>query len=261
MTLIPEVHDALTRAVATGHRTAPRWSPARRTLLLAAGAIVISGSAIAATGGWHPILGDDHRGHPQPAKTSVPADQLAALAVLRRDQTAADRSADVRRILRLLPRSEINGVHVDAIRLLRQRSDGATVLIPTEREGRHDTGYRSSLLRRVLCVLTSVNRTPKPGQIPVGFSAGGTCGNVSQLRITGIVATVGSGHGYILGGLVPDGVIRVAIRLRHHRLINAPVHDNYYEVNTGDEVAPGWPVRWIDAHGRTITHNRKHPYQ
>jgi hypothetical protein len=179
---------------------------------------------------------------------------------LRRAQTAADRSRDVRHILRLLPRSEINGVHVDAIRLLRQRADGATVLIPTEREGRHDPGYPSSLQRRVLCILTSVTRTPRPSQMGVTSSAGGTCGNVRQLRSTGISATVGSEHGYIRGGLVPDGVTRVVIRLRHHRLISAPVRDNYYEVNTGNEVAPGWPVRWIDAHGRTITHNRDHPY-
>jgi hypothetical protein len=261
MTLIPEVHDALAHAVGTVQPQRSRWRPARRTLLLTAGAIVISGSAIAATGGWHPILGDDHRGHPQPAHTSVPADQLAALGVLRREQTSADRSPDVRQILRLLPRREINGIHVDGIRLLRQRADSATVLIPTEREGSHDPGYPSSLQRRVLCVLTGITRAPESGHFPGGFSAGGTCGNVQQLRTTGISATVGSDRGYILGGLVPDGVRRVVIRLRHHRLVRASVRDNYYEVNTGKEVAPGWPMRWIDANGRTITHTRDHPYR
>jgi hypothetical protein len=271
MTLIPEGHDALAGAVAGEQPRGSRGWPAGRTLLIAAGAIVISGSAIAATGGWRPILGDDHRGHPQPARTSVPSAQLAALGVLRRQQTAADRSPDVRRILRLLPRREINGIHIDAIRVLRQRSDGASVLIPTEREGSHDPGYPSSIQRRVLCLFMGVTRTPRSSQVvshgqpstehlPGGVSAGATCGNMQNLRTTGISLTVSSDRGFILGGLVPDGVERVVIRLRHQRLIKAPVRDNYYEINTGNEVAPGWPVRWINAQGQTIDHSRDHPY-
>ena len=58
--------------------------------------------------------------------------------------------------------------------------------------------------------------------------------------------------------LNPAGpVARVIVRLRHHRKVAAPVHDNVYEVNTGDELAPAWGVRWLDAQGNIIDHRAK----
>jgi hypothetical protein len=267
---MPEIHDALARAVAAHRRPHRWWHPSRRPALLAVGALILTGTAVAATGAWHPILGDDHRGHPQPAHSAVPGDQTAALAVLRRAQTDSDRRADVQQVLRLLARGEINGVHTDAIRVLRRRPDGVTILLPASRVGRHDAGHPSSLRHQVLCVLTSVtttrtitvkDRSGKPRTIPEPAGAGQVCGDLHQLRTTGIGASgTRTDHGWLTGALVPDGVARVIIRLRHHRYLSAPVHDNYYEVNTGNELAPAWGVRWLDARGHTIDHrNRKHP--
>jgi hypothetical protein len=246
MTLMPEIHDALARAVATRSDRRRWWHPSRRVGLLAVGALIATGSAVGATGAWHPILGDDHRGHPQAAHAAIPANQIAALGVLRRPQTDRDRERDVQAILRLLPRGSINGVHTDGIRVLRRRPDGATILVPAERVGRHDKGYASSIRRQVLCVLTSA---------PSG--AGGACGDLRQLRTTGIgAAGTRTDTGFLTGALVPDGVAHVVIRLRHHRYLGAAVRDNYYEIDTGNELAPAWGVRWLDAQGHAIDHRR-----
>jgi len=269
MTLIPELHDALARAVATS-RPVPRrwWRPSRRAGLLAVGAVVVTGSAVAATTGWHPVIGDDHRGHPSVANAGVPAAQVAALAVLRREQTAADRGPQVQAVLRLLGRGEINGIHTDAIRTLRQHPNGVTILVPTERVGRHDKDHPSTIRRQVLCVLTGVaiaprtvtitghDGKPKTMHTPGGQSAGQSCGDLDQLRTTGIGGATRSDHGWRVGALVPDGVARVVIRLRQHHTRTAAVHNNYYEINTGNELPPGWGVRWLDARGNTIDHRR-----
>lgn len=264
MTLIPELHEALASAVEARSRPARRLWPIRRVSLLVLGGAVVTGAALAATGVWHPTLGGSDRGHPQVAHTSVPGDQTAAIGVLRRPQTDADRGPQVRAVLRMLARDEINGVHTDGIRLLRQRTDGVTILVPTERVGRHDKGYPSSIRHRVLCVMTASRTAPRTlrsadgrtVRTHGGLIAGQSCGNLSQLRTTGIGGATGGSHGFIYNALVPDGVARVVIRLRQHKTLTAPVHNNLYEVNTGRELPPAWGVRWLDANGHTIDHRR-----
>jgi hypothetical protein len=251
MTLLPEVHESLASAVATRRARRPWWRSARGAAWCAAGAAIVSGSAVAATTGWHPILGDSDRGHPQEARAPVPGDQRAAIAVLRRAQTDADRTPHVLAVLRLLVRAEINGVHVDGVRLLRTRSDGVTILVPAERVGRHDNGYQSSVRRQVLCVLTSTRFRPGTKGLS---GAGQVCGTTADLRTTGIRMNMHTQNGWVVNGLVPDGVARVVIRLRRHHSVTAPVRDNLYEVNTGRELPPAWGVRWLDADGRPIAH-------
>jgi len=253
---MPEVHDALARAVATRPARRPWWHPSRRAGLLAVGALIATGSAVAGTGAWNPILGDDHRGHPEAARGPIPSAQLAALGVLRRAQVDGDRGRDVEAILRLLARGEINGIHTDGVRVLRRRRDGVTIVVPAERVGRHDKGHPSSIRRNVLCVLSGV-RSSGTNHTFRGFSAGQVCGDVRQLRTTGIGASVNTDRGFLAGALVPDGVVRVVISLRRHRKVTATVRDNYYEVNTGREIAPAWGVRWLDADGRKIEHRAK----
>jgi hypothetical protein len=250
MTLLPEVHESLARAIAARGARRPWWRSPRGIAWCAAGAVAVSGSALAASTGWHPILGDSHRGHPREARAPVPADQLAALAVLRRPQTDADRTRHVRFVLRLLAGGEISGVHVDGIRLLRTRPDGVTILVPTERVGRHDAGYASSIRRRVLCILTSVEVAPANGLT----GAGQVCGTTADLRAGAIRAATRTSRGWIVNGLVPDGVARVVVRLRGHRSQSAPVRDNFYELNTGGALPPFWGSRWLDAHGHDVDH-------
>ena len=268
MTLMPEIHDALAHAVAT-RPAQRRWRhPSRRTGLLAAGAFLATGSALAATGAWHPTLGDDQRGHPQAASIAVPSQQAAALGVLRRAQTASDRGTDVQVVLRLFPRVEINGVHTNAIRVLRRRTNFVAMLVPAERVGTHDSGHASSIQRNVLCLLTGVTIKPPTATVsdhnghtqtihtPSGPSAGQVCGDLRQLRTTGIGGATRTDTGWISGALVPDGVASVVIRLRHHRRATARVHYNYYAINTGSELAPARGTYWLDAQGHTIDHRR-----
>lgn len=260
MTLIPEVHDALARAVAAPRPTPRRWRrPSRRAGLLAVGAVVVTGSAVAASTGWHPVLGHGERDRPRAAQTGVPAAQVAALSVLRREQTAADRGPQAQALLRLLTRQEINGVHTDAIRTLRRSGDAYVMLVPVERVGRHDQGYPSSVQRHVLCVFYGYLPAPLGTAKVHGQAWGQTCGGLDQLKTTGIGGITHGSNGWATGALVPDGVARVIVCLRHHRTVTAAVHDNYYEVNTGNETAPGWGVRWLDAHGNTIEHQRTKP--
>lgn len=257
MTLMPELHDAMARAVAARAPERRRWRPSRRVGLLAVAGVIASGSALAATGGWHPVLGDGKRGHPQEAHVTVPKAQTAALGVLRRAQTDADRTPEVLTALRMLARGEINGVHTDGIRVLRRRPDGVTLLVPTERVGRHDKGYGSSIRREVLCVMTSTRLAARDGSTTRsagGLIVGQGCGDLRQLRKTGIGGATSSAAGFVLNALVPDGVSRVVIRLRHHRTLTVPVRDNLFEINTGAELPPGWGVRWLDAQGHTIHH-------
>jgi hypothetical protein len=268
MTLMPEVHDALARAVVARGARRRTWRPSRRVGLLAVGAVIATGSAVAATGGWHPVLGDDHRGHPREARAPIPADETAALGVLRRAQTDADRTPQVRAVLRMLGRGEINGVHTDGIRVLRTRSDGVTVLVPIERVGRHDKGYPSSIRRDVLCVMTGTRVSSRTATVtdrqghrktlrtPGGLMTGASCGGLDELRTTGIGGATNTDRGWVSSKLVPDGVASVVIRLRRHRTIAVAVHDNFYELNTGRELTPAWGVRWLDASGNRIDHRR-----
>jgi hypothetical protein len=266
MTLMPELHDALERAVAARAASAKarRWHPSRRAGLLALGGVVFAGSAVAATTAvWHPTLGSDKVGHPQVAHAAVPAAQLAALGVLRRPQTAADRGPDVQQLLHLLTGGQINGVHTDAIRVLRRNADGITLLVPAERAGRR---LASTTQHDALCLLTSGRRpatvTRDPGGKlhlgipPGGITAGQTCGTLRDLQTTGLRTGAYSGKDLEAIGLVPDGVARVVVRLRRGRERTATVHGNVYVANTGRELAPGWGVRWLDAGGRRIEHRR-----
>jgi hypothetical protein len=274
MTLMPEIHDALARAVAARRARRRRsW----RVGLLVLGGVVFAGSAVAAGSGWHPIIGDGDRGHPREARAAIPADQLALLAVLRREQTDADRGADVRAVLRLLGRGEIDGVHADGIRLLSRHANGVTVLVPTERVGRHDKGSPSSIRRQVLCVMTSIHMRARTAHVkgsggktrtirtPAGLGTGVSCGTLRDLRTTGIGASTVLGAGVLSGPansgrltvlaskLVPDGVASVVGRLRGGRRVTAKVHDNLYEFQS-NELPPAWGVRWLDAQGRPIEH-------
>jgi hypothetical protein len=267
MTRLPELHDALERAVAARAASAKRRrvNPSRRAGLLALGGVVFAGSAVAATTAvWHPTLGSDRVGHPQVAHAAVPATQLSALGVLRRPQTAGDRGPDVQRLLHLLTGGQINGVHTDAIRVLRRNADGMTLLVPAERAG--NRRFASTIQHDALCLLTSTRtrttiKRGSRGKLYLGSSAGAisagqTCGTLRDVQTTDLRTGAYAGNDLEAIGLVPDGVARVVVRLRHRRERAATVHGNVYVVNTGSELAPGWGVRWLDAEGRRIAHRR-----
>ena len=245
MTLMPEVETALRSAV-SGLQSKPvrrRGMTLRRGLLIAAGTVLVSGSAFAAATKWSPQLGDARRGHPTVADEGIPKDQLAALAVLRRPQTEADRGPQVRRVLKVIGSEETGGIHLDGVRLLASHGDRSLVLVPAQRVGSHQRGFPSTIQRNTLLLIAA-----GPA------SAGATRGTASELRARGItVSTSGSisadgASGWTVNGLVPDGVIGVEVTLRGGVVKTATVHNNSYEIPTGGQI--GYlRTRWQHADG------------
>jgi hypothetical protein len=224
-------------------RPARRRLPRRRLILIIA-LLLAAGTAIAATGVWRPILGNQLFGPgPSISVSPPPASQLAVLAVLRRPQTPIDRSIATQRELRY---TGGRGVRTDYIRLLRRRlPDGAPlVLVPV-----------------VYIPPADYRVTPPPGQprLPplqdalcliagdVGGSAGGACFSTQQVLSGRAEASLGDQF----YGLVPDGVRTVAVRTSSGREYGAPVSQNAFVV-----VVPygtGFPTAlvWTSTRGRT----------
>jgi hypothetical protein len=243
--------------------------------------VIVSGTALAATtgGGWYPTLGSPDRGTPPiAAGASVPADQLAALSILRRPQIAADRGPRVRQALTFLDRRIINGIHTDAIRVIFQTPREIAILVPAERFG--PQSHPESLVRHGLCLMSAsksaartmtVTRHGKPTKIrfPAGFAGwGSSCGDLETLRTSGIATGTSPdpSGGLIINGyprhptlrrvvLVPDGVARVTVRLRHGRSVTVPVRDNVYRYTTTESPA-SMGAMWFDADGKRIDHRR-----
>jgi hypothetical protein len=270
MTLMPEVHDALARGVATrgaAHRR--RWrAPRRRMTLLLLGAVLLSGSAVAAVvQGWHPTLGNDRHGHPTTSTVALSARSLTSLAVLRRPQDARDRGGDVQAVLRQLGAKEIGGIHVPSIRVVQRERDRVVFVLAADHVGRRVAGSTVSVKRRVLCVFTGLRvpaRTvtlPVKGKLtrvrlPPDFTTGQSCGSLATLGAAGIGLLNGAEGRLVAGALVPDAVARVSIRLRDGRTVSAPVRDNYYSVDVGKNHPVARDVRWYDAAGRLIVRRR-----
>ena len=172
--LLPEVHMSLARAVE--HNGASGWPDhrrdrlrrpirlSRRAGLIASAAALATGTAIAATAPWSPILGNDGHGHPTTATAAVPPDELAALSVLRRPQTAADRSPRVDAMLTVLSPDVNTGVHLDAIRVLATPANAIAVLVPIDRDVTNAPAYGgpATATANVLC-LFSTGRPPRSG--------------------------------------------------------------------------------------------------
>lgn len=276
------LYDQPTTPAAPQHRSWRR-RPSRRIGLLAVAGVIVTGTAVAATsGGWRPLLGSADRPRPLAATSSVPADQLAALAVLRRPQTEADRGPLVQEALRKLSRETINGIHTGAIRVLFRAPREVVVLVPAQRAGPRIKSVPSSTStqRDALYVMAGSYQNartwkitsggkPKTIRFPAGYHWGATAGTLQTLRTTGIQTgtSPNPSGGLVLNGqpprsanrrvtLVPDGVARVRVRLRGGRSITVPVRNNVYRY-TIHGVSANLGTIWFDAAGRRIDHRKR----
>ena len=151
--------------------------------------------------------------YPSIDRGPVPKRQLDALAVLRRPQTDADRSAPVQALLRRLdPRTHV-GVRVDAIRLLADRNGWTIALVPMAR--RQSPDERTGL-DDALCLMQST---------PSG-DVGETCGTTEDLRARGI------GWPDPPFGLVADGIIAFEPRAGGDEPSRIAVKENVYDART-----------------------------
>jgi hypothetical protein len=262
--MTPTGFDHLERELRAGvrrHHSAATRPWRRPSVLALAGALVIAGTALAATTPWNPQVGDDHRGRPRLSSTPVPADQLAVLAALRRPQTDTDRGLRVEAVLKLVPGMLFSGVRLDSARLLLSWKGGAAMLLSVEHFG--PTGSRAKTLPHAgmddaICLLISSDymTVGKNGTFKQVFmpSAGGTCTSLGNLRADGLFTGADITGRLQLTGVVPDGVARVEVRLRHRRTVGAPVVNNAFRIEArvprSDYLGP--QLRWLDRTGRVI---------
>jgi hypothetical protein len=264
--LLPEVHMSLARAVA--HRTAPgvpvhRRDRRRRPILLSrrAGLIAIiaalaTGTAIAATAPWSPIVGSDAHGHPTTTAAAVPPDELAALSVLRRPQTDADRSPRVDAMLTVLSPNVNDGVHLDGIRVLDTPANAIAVLVPIDRDVANAPGYGgpAQATANVLCLFYGT--PPTVGGVPdtSATAYGQKCGTVADLEAGRIFMGGQSAGRLTLTGLVPDGIAKVGVPLRTGETITAPVTSNSFHIDTAvtNGAYEDASIRWYAPDGTRI---------
>lgn len=147
-------------------------------------------------------------------------------------------------------------------------------LVPVERFGDPRNPQRDGL-----CLVSSSYsdaRTLRVGRegrrrtlrFPAGFSYGTSCGATEDLRATGIETgtTSAAGGGLVTNvlrddisqnrvALVPDGVARVAVRLRGGRRLTVPVRDNVYRF-TLREISANLGNTWYDTEGNRLDHRR-----
>jgi hypothetical protein len=272
--VIPELQILLKQAAERQAATAAaspranrpiRWR-ARRGAVLGSLALVASASALAATHPWSPTLGSPRAGHPTTSTSPVPRSERALLGVLRRPQTAADRTPAVQATLRFLAAAEEHGVRVASIRSL-----GISPAAP----GRAIVGF--SLVHQGLtdgtvtggandvCVLFPAAFASHTASIVDGRGrkrmvrsrggegAGQACGNAQQLREGAIGGAVSARQGFYVFGLVPDGVRSVQISLATGQTSTAPVRANFYDELLHTAGAPvGATFTWLGADGRRV---------
>lgn len=168
------------------------------------------------------------------SQSPVPADQLAAFAVLRRPQTP-DEQAEVLALLEGGKGQPYEGIRANAIRILARTRGQIVALVPMER-GRFGPDPSKHVLDP-LCVL----RGSKQG----GY--GVTCGTLADVLSGRVRWTLPP------AGLAPDVATRVRLRVRGGRTITLTPRNNFYDAAAIDRSLAGiQPPRWINADGDEV---------
>ena len=231
------------------HRRRRRRWP-RRGGAATAVIVLVGAPALAATGVWRPQIGNGKQPAPRITAEAPPADQLAMLGVLRRPQTAADRSAASRAALRLLGSGSIEGVRTGSVRLLAQSpTDRGIVLVPVARYSRRSPPLPADTppeIRRRL--------NPPPTrdalclfQLDVD-GAGVACWSSADVREGR--AWMSLGHRAVW--IVPDGVATVRTEYPGRATIDAAVKDNAAAFTEPRGRHGEARTTFLDAHGATV---------
>ncbi len=235
--------DRLAQPAATAPRRNRRWRRSPRALAVAAAALTLSATALAATTPWRPYFGDPEHPSPQPRVTgsAPPAEQLALLGVLRRDQTPEDRGATTQQALRYFG-TTTQDVHSDYIRRL-PIGPGylPAVLVPAR------SWEVAGLLHKedVLCVFVAERN---------GDGGAKGCYTTEELRR----GRAGGGLGSVTYGLVPDGVAEIRVRYPGGTQ-RVPVRDNFFEHRALGEDASSTATSLARSLGRTWVDGDGHP--
>ncbi|HLW94701.1 MAG TPA: hypothetical protein VKS25_04925, partial [Solirubrobacteraceae bacterium] len=203
-----------------GVRVRGRWvaRPVAIGLALAA----FAGTALAAVAIWTPLLGTSQYGYnPGAATTAPPGDQLAALAVLRRPQTDADRGALSQEALTYI-NDYTKGVRTAWVRLLATIDGEAYVLVPVEeRDATASTGgapATSQPLANALCLYAIET---------VGvFEIEGGCWSLGDVYAGHAVLT----YEEKFFGLAPDGESTATLSAPGSPPLSTSVSSNFFDV-------------------------------
>jgi hypothetical protein len=246
---------------------------ARLTGLAVTGALTLGASVAAATAVWQPQLGDERRGQPTTDFSAPPAEELAALGVLRRESTPGDRGAQSIYALRLLDPS-LRGVRTSYVRLLGSEPNGnGFVLIPVQSYYAADAGAPS--IANALCVFSRDSDGGGLGcysmqQVLEGRAVGSLV-HASQPGAPTAASPPSVGSHFmreqgsltdgVSYGLVPDGVASVTLTNRQGT-ITVPVRENFFETSLpttdgsddGRATKTSTPamIQWRSAAGRVI---------
>lgn len=188
-----------------------------------------AGTAFAAVAVWTPLLGNPQYGYNPGAATSAPPpDQLAALSVLRRPQTDADRGALSAAALTYI-NNYTRGVRTAYVRLLATVGSEAFVLVPVEeRDATDATGgvpSQSAALQNALCLYVSDSS-------PVFTHVG--CWSLAEVADGRAKATF---NGQLFG-LAPDGVSAVTLSSPTSPSLSASVSGNFFTLTLPPDVPP-----------------------
>jgi hypothetical protein len=274
MTVMQQFTTDLTQAA---RRRADREIRLRRrvrlTGLAVTGALTLGAAVAVATTVWQPQLGDERRGHPTADLSAPPADELAALGVLRRESTSGDRGAQSIYALRLLDPS-LRGIRTSHVRLLGSQSNGlGFILIPVQSYEAPDAGAPS--IANALCVFSRDSDGGGLGcysmQQVLEGRAVGSFAQASQSGAPTAESPPSAGshfmreQGFLTDGvsygLVPDGVASVTVTNRQGT-ITVPVRENFFQASLpttggsddGRATSTSMPamIQWRSAAGKVI---------
>ena len=224
----------------------------RRGLFAAVAALVIAAPAAALVSPWNPTVGRPGIDEPivPPSSAPVATDAKAALAILRREQTTADREAAAP-LLRALGHP-VGGVQLDGVRAL----GAGWILAPAE--------------------VVDVGREPSTNQLCMTNGEGIACGNAADADTRGVGMSAANDRVTRVTGVVPDRVARVRFVTTNGTVAEVDARNNFYVLTvdetmptrmirgpkdpkyTGPEMLPSPPtpiggtVQWLDAAGRVI---------
>jgi hypothetical protein len=219
---------------------APRVPRLSRPVAVGLTLSAFAGTAFAAVAIWTPLLGNQQYGYnPGISASAPPADQLAALAVLRRPQSAADQSGalasgalrDINQFTR--------DVRTDYIRVLAGSGTNGFVLVPVAQRlavgvngipvSSAGAGTASATVSDALCLYAT-----DAGAIVVN------CYSAAQV----IAGTARNEALDQLFGLAPDGVSAVTVTFTGGLTLSAPVQHNFFDVTlpSGASPPPGPPT-------------------
>lgn len=232
-------------SAAKKHASAGWRSRVGRRSLLAAGATLALAApvSVAVVSSWDPDLG--RAGIDTPVSTDnspVNPGATDSLAVLNRDQTAADRANAEPMIKAIGAGNQIDRVQTNAIRMV--APDWA--LVPAK-------------------VIRTGPSTTAPDQLCLTNGSTVTCSTATSVTASGLTLLSASEKGTELAGIVPDSVTRVRFAPHEGKAVEVPVRSNFYELTTAQTrtsppstlpngvTVPGAPlpaagsITWLDA--------------